>query len=73
MPDPDRDPPRKRGTAKKAGTSYRHVKVPETLLRMVDGVVEAGTWGYRSPAEFVVEAIRRRLEELGLMPGRKSE
>lgn len=52
---------------------YRQVKVPASLMGAVDQAVNEGTWGYRSPAEFVVEAIRRRLEELGLLPGRKND
>lgn len=56
-----------------APSDYRQVKVPSNLMGLVDEAVHDGRWGYRSPAEFVVEAIRRRLEELGLMPGRKSD
>jgi hypothetical protein len=57
---------------KKQATKYRHVKLPAVLMDLIERLVKDGTFGYRSPAEFVVEAVRRRLEDLGLM-GRTRE
>ncbi|MFW9971915.1 MAG: hypothetical protein ACFFDF_17130 [Candidatus Odinarchaeota archaeon] len=46
-------------------TTYRTVKVPEDLFESILSYIEENTvFGYRSPAEFVIDASRRRLEEL---------
>ena len=56
---------------KREETRYRTLKLPETLMSLVDTLVTARTLGYRSAAEFVAEAVRRRLEELGVRPREK--
>jgi len=40
------------------------ISIPETLVQEVDTVIEAKS--YTSRAEFIKEAIRRRLEDLRL-------
>lgn len=46
-------------------TVYRTVKIPEELIESVLSFLEEkNVWGYRSPTEFVIDATRRRLEEL---------
>ncbi|MFX1399406.1 MAG: ribbon-helix-helix domain-containing protein [Promethearchaeota archaeon] len=46
-------------------TQYRTVKLPEDLLNGVrDFIEENNDLGYRSASEFVIDATRRRLEEL---------
>ena len=41
---------------------YLSVRVPRKLVTEVDRLVEQRALGFRSRAEFVVDAIRRRLE-----------
>ena len=41
---------------------YLSVRVPRKLVTEVDRLVEQRVLGFRSRAEFVVDAIRRRLE-----------
>ncbi len=56
--------PRSRG----GKSGYRTAKIPEELAEIVDKVVESKRYGYRSFNEFVVEAVRLRLRDMGLMP-----
>ena len=44
--------------------NYVTVKVPKTLANEIDQIIESGTLGYRSRAEMVNDAIRRRIEQL---------
>jgi len=50
-------------------TKVRPVKVniPPHLVAIIDEVVKSGLLGYRSRDEFVTDAVRRRLEELGFI------
>lgn len=50
---------------------YRSVSIPEDLLERVQKIVMDKKYGYRSMAEFVVEAIRKRIEEIEKMEGRE--
>ena len=43
---------------------YANFKVSENLARKVREIVDSGTLGYRTPGEFVNEAVRRRVEEV---------
>lgn len=46
-------------------TNYRTVKVPEELVKNVRRFIEENKkLGYRSASEFVIDATRRRLEDL---------
>ena len=45
---------------------YVTLKLPGALADEIDHVIESGTLGYRSRAEFASDAIRRRLEQLDL-------
>ncbi len=45
-------------------TKYSNFKVSENLAKKVREIVEAGILGYRTPGEFVNEAVRRRVEEI---------
>jgi len=49
-------------------TGWITVALPEELVEYIDEVVKSKKYGYRSRAEFVVDAVRRRLEELGFYP-----
>ena len=44
--------------------NYVTVKVPKALADEIDQIIEAGTLGYRSRAEMVNDAVRRRIEQL---------
>lgn len=44
--------------------NYVTVKVPRALADEIDQIIEAGTLGYRSRAEMVNDAVRRRIEQL---------
>jgi hypothetical protein len=43
---------------------YKAISVPEELTTRIEEVLKAGKHGYRTRSEFVVDAIRRRLEDL---------
>jgi metal-responsive CopG/Arc/MetJ family transcriptional regulator len=45
---------------------YVTLKLPRALADEIDHVIESGTLGYRSRAELVSDAVRRRLEQLSL-------
>jgi metal-responsive CopG/Arc/MetJ family transcriptional regulator len=43
---------------------YVTLKIPRALADEIDQLIESKTLGYRSRAEFVSEAIRRRMEQV---------
>ena len=44
---------------------YRTVRLPEELVNEIERVIKKHKkYGYRSIAEFVAEAVRRRIEEI---------
>jgi metal-responsive CopG/Arc/MetJ family transcriptional regulator len=43
---------------------YVTLKIPRALADEIDQMIESRTLGYRSRAEFVSEAIRRRIEQM---------
>lgn len=43
---------------------YVTIKIPKALADEIDRVIESGLLGYRSRAELVSEAVRRRIEQL---------
>lgn len=46
-------------------TTYRTVKVPEDLIQNIkETISKEKDLGYRSVSEFVIDAARRRLEEI---------
>lgn len=46
--------------------TYRTVKIPGVLIEAIERFLKTGNLGYRTSSEFVIEAVRRRLEELGI-------
>jgi len=44
--------------------TYVNVKVPEELAREIDKLVDRKVLGYRSRAEFIIEAIREKLSSV---------
>ncbi len=46
-------------------TKYRTVRIPEGLvLTIKDLIIDFNDLGYRSHSEFIIEAVRRRIEEV---------
>lgn len=43
---------------------YTSVQIPRKLADSIDKTIEQSGMGYRSRAEFVIDAIRRRIEEM---------
>ena len=44
---------------------YTNIPLPDELAEQVDGVIETAELGYKTKSEFVKEAVRERLIELG--------
>jgi len=44
--------------------NYLNVRLPKQLIAQVDRIVDRKALGFRSRAEFIADAIRRRLEEI---------
>ncbi|RLJ03754.1 MAG: CopG family transcriptional regulator [Candidatus Aenigmatarchaeota archaeon] len=43
---------------------YSNVSIPTELFKEVEKIVKDKFLGYRSASEFVIEAVRRRVEEI---------
>ncbi len=54
-----REPPERKSKG------YVYVAIPKKLADIIDKAIER--LGYRSRNEFVIDAVRKRLEELGLL------
>ena len=51
---------------------YVTLKIPKALADEIDNFIRSGTLGYRSRAELVSDAIRRRIEQLNSNNSAKS-
>ncbi len=51
-------------TGSVANEDYVGVRLPKELIAEVDRLVNRKALGFRSRAEFIADAIRRRLEEI---------
>ena len=47
-----------------ADKDYLSVRLPRELMTEVDRLVDRRAFGFRSRAEFIADAIRRRLEQI---------
>jgi len=47
-----------------ADANYLNVRLPKQLIAQVDRIVDRKALGFRSRAEFIADAIRRRLEQI---------
>jgi metal-responsive CopG/Arc/MetJ family transcriptional regulator len=47
-----------------ADVDYLSVRLPKELIAEVDRLVDRKALGFRSRAEFIADAIRRRLEQI---------
>ncbi len=43
---------------------YVYIKIPAELTAKVEREITKNDWGYRNRTEFIIDAIRRRLDEL---------
>ncbi|MEM1703538.1 MAG: ribbon-helix-helix domain-containing protein [Zestosphaera sp.] len=46
---------------------WASVRIPEELHKIIQQVVSEGKYGYTSVSDFVVDAVRQRLRELGYL------
>ena len=47
-----------------ADPNYLNVRLPKQLIAQVDRIVDRKALGFRSRAEFIADAVRRRLEQI---------
>ena len=50
---------------------YTNIPLPEELAKQIEHLIKTGDDGYRTKSEFVKEAVRERLIELGTFKGPK--
>jgi len=43
----------------------KSISIPEDLLERIETIIKTGKGGYTDKTSFILEAIRRRIEELG--------
>ncbi|MCL6579133.1 MAG: ribbon-helix-helix domain-containing protein [Candidatus Bathyarchaeota archaeon] len=46
---------------------YTTVRLPKELMEVIDNIIKSGVGSYKSRAEFIKEALRRRFEELKIL------
>jgi len=46
---------------------YTTVRLPKELMDVIDNIITSGVGSYKSRAEFIKEALRRRFEELHML------
>ncbi len=51
--------------AKPVRASWVNLSIPKQLADVIDEAVKSGKLGYRSRADFVIDAVRIRLRDLG--------
>ena len=54
------------GNEENSADEYTTVRLPKELMEEIDGIINRGIRGYKSRAEFIKEAIRKRFEELNV-------
>jgi metal-responsive CopG/Arc/MetJ family transcriptional regulator len=47
---------------------WTYVNIPSELMERIDAAVNSQKFGYRSRSDFVIDAIRTRLREIGYYP-----
>ncbi len=50
---------------KSARARWVNLSIPKQLADVIDDAVKSGKLGYRSRADFVIDAVRIRLRDLG--------
>ena len=46
---------------------YTTVRLPKELMEVIDNIIKTGVGSYKSRAEFIKEALRRRFEQLKIL------
>ena len=59
--------PTKTEKTPKKPSEYIGVSIPAGLIKLVDEIVSSEKYGYASRADFVCDAVRKRLGELGYL------
>ena len=44
--------------------TYTNVSIPDDLLEKVEQVVSGSRFGYRNRSEFIIEAVREKVQQL---------
>jgi metal-responsive CopG/Arc/MetJ family transcriptional regulator len=57
----------KKEKVKKREVNYTTVTVPHNLMARVDSIVSNEKYGYQNRSDFIFEAVRKRLRELGAL------
>lgn len=52
---------------------YTNIPLPDELAEQIDGVIKTAELGYKTKSEFVKDAVRERLIELGKFKGFKKK
>ncbi len=52
---------------------YTNIPLPEELAARIGGIIETAGLGYKTKSEFVKEAVREKLLELGQLEGLKKK
>ena len=47
--------------------TYTTVSIPLSLMERIDEVITSGKHGYRNRSDFILDATRKRLRELGFL------
>jgi len=47
---------------------WANISLPEEIAKRIDEVVRSNKYGFRSRADFVLEAVKMRLKEFGYYP-----
>jgi len=52
---------------------YTNIPLPDELARQIEAVIKTADLGYKTKSEFVKEAVREKLMELGKFKGFKKK
>jgi len=48
--------------------TYTTVTIPISIMEKVEEIIKKEKFGYRSKTDFILDATRKRLRELGALP-----
>ncbi|MEM2122928.1 MAG: ribbon-helix-helix domain-containing protein [Candidatus Bathyarchaeia archaeon] len=52
----------------KRNRRWTTIAIPQEIAQLIDKVVESQQYGFRSRTDFILEAVKLRLKELGYYP-----
>lgn len=58
---------KKGNVAKEPPIDYTTISLPTVLMKRVDKIIESEKYGYKNRPDFVLDAIRKRMRELGYL------